>query len=123
MEDITAIEVQKITALANESMSFGILKYPFLDSYRELNKAILEKARSGENSISFDFVDTKKNDAEKLEIIKQNSNRIYPHSGICYALNDTYDYPNYLLSRGFKVEIQKAEKRHGYVSKSYRIFW
>jgi hypothetical protein len=99
MKDITAIEVQKITLLVNESIPFGIAKYPYLNSYGELNNAILEKARNGESSINFDFVDTEQSDNKTLEEIKQNASKIYPHYGVCYALNNTYDHPNYLLSR------------------------
>ena len=94
-----------------------------MDSYNELNKAILEKARNGENSISFDFIDSKLKVDENYETIKLNNNRIYPHSGVCYALHNTYEYPDYLIARGFNVEIRKAQKRHGYVTKSYFISW
>ena len=123
MKDITALEINQITKLANKSYNFGISKYPHMDSYNELNKAILEKARNGENSISFDFIDSKLKVDENYETIKLNNNRIYPHSGVCYALHNTYEYPDYLIARGFNVEIRKAQKRHGYVTKSYFISW
>ena len=123
MEDLTAIEVKKITMLANESIMYDILKYPYLDSYLELNAAILEKAKNGESSISFDFIDNQIHNGDTLELIKFNNNRIYPHSGGSSAMNNTYDYPNYLLARGFKVEVRKAEMHHGYLAKSYFISW
>ncbi len=123
MLDITAKETQEVTRLAKKSVSFGETKFPYLDSYEILNKAILEKAKVGENSISFDFVDNKVDENIAVKELKKDKNRIYPHSGIVYAIHDVYDYPNYLTARGFNVEIREPNKKHGYVSKSYFISW
>lgn len=123
MQDFTAIEIKEITRQANESISFTKFKFPYLDSYEELNKAILEKAKNGENSINFDFVDNSKDVTNKQETIEENHNRIYLNTEGGQALYNVYDYPNYLNSRGFNVEVRESLKRHGYVSKSYYISW
>lgn len=123
MKDITASEIQEITRKANESVSFTKQNFPYLDAYEELNKVILEKAKNGENSISFDFVDSSEDKTNSLEEIRRKNNRIYLSSEGGQAINNVHDYPNYLNSRGFNVEIRKSLKRHGYVSKSYYISW
>jgi len=123
MLDITSKQIQEVTRLAQKSNSFGEIKFPYLESYEVLNNAILEKAKTGENSISFDFVDDEIDENISMKELKKNKNRIYPHSGVVYAINDVYDYPNYLIARGFNVEIREANKRHGYISKSYFISW
>ncbi|AYN05477.1 hypothetical protein [Flavobacterium sp. 140616W15] len=122
MLDITVKEIQKITRLAKKSIPFGETKFPYLKSYEILNNAIIEKAKNGENSISFDFVDDKVDENTTIKDQKK-INRIYPHSGIVYAIEEVYDYPNYLSVRGFEVEIRESIKRHGYKSKSYFISW
>ena len=109
MLDITVKEIQKITRLAKRSIPFGETKFPYLKSYEILNNAIIEKAKNGENSISFDFVDDKVDDNIAVKDQKK-INRIYPHAGIVYAIEEVYDYPNYLSVRGFEVEIRESVK-------------
>ena len=123
MTDLNLNEIQNITRLAKKSEPFLSELYPYIDEYKELNEAILEKSKQGENCIDFDFIDSKLKNDESLEDILKNNRRIYPHNGICYALYNTYNYPFYLTSKGFKVEIRQSQKRHGYVSKSYHISW
>jgi len=123
MQDITVKEVQQITRQANESVSFPKFKFPYIDEYEDLNKAILESAKNGNNSISFDFVDSFQDVTKPLEKIQQSDNRIYLSINGGQAIYNVFDYPNYLSARGFNVEIRKSMKRHGYISKSYYVSW
>lgn len=123
MNDILASEIKVITRQANESISYSKLKYPYLDSYEKLNKVIIEKAKNGENSIIFDFIDNKEDFTKSLEEIKKNNNRIYLSTDGGQAIHDVYDFPHYLISRGFNVEIRKSLRQHGYNSKAYYISW
>lgn len=122
-EDILASEIKEVTRKATESICFSKLKYPYIDSYEKLNKAIVEKAKNGENSILFDFVDNKEDFTKSLEEIKKNHNRIYLSIDGGQAIHDVYEYPDYLISRGFNVEIRKSLRLHGYISKAYYISW
>jgi hypothetical protein len=123
MKDITLIEIKELTRNANESILFTKHRFPYLDVYETLNEAIFTKAKNGENSISFDFVDNLEDEINTIGEIKRNHNRIYlSHEG-GQAMYNVYDYPNYLNSRGFNVEIRKKLKQHGYTSKSYYISW
>lgn len=117
MSDITLSEIQAITRKVNETT------FPYMESYERLNKAIIAKAKKGNNSISFDFVDTKPNVNDTFEQIQTNYNRIYPLSEKGQALHNVYDYPRYLMARGFKVEIRKSLAQRGYLTKSYFISW
>ena len=123
MNDILASEMNEITRQATESISFSKLKFPYLNSYEKLNNAILEKAKNGENSIIFDFVDDKEDFTKSLEEVKKNNNRIYLSIDGGQAIYDVYEYPHYLIFRGFNVEIRKSLRRHGYISKAYYISW
>ena len=123
MADITVSEIQDITKEANDSVLFATLKYPFLDSYKELNKLILEEARNGKNSISFDFIDNFEDKTKSVQEMEKSLNRIYISTEFGQAIYDVYNYPNYLLSKGFQVEIRKSFRQHGYNSKSYYISW
>ncbi|MGG7034923.1 MAG: hypothetical protein ACI7YS_06975 [Flavobacterium sp.] len=123
MKDISAIEVREITRQTNESIFFAKSKFPYVDAYESLNKAILEKAKNGENSISFDFVDGSVDDKKSLVEIQKSENRIYESSKGGQATFDVYNYPHYLVARGFNVEIRKSLKLRGYNSKSYYISW
>ena len=123
MENFTAIEIREITREANQSASFAKSKFPYLDSYERMNNAIIEKAKNGENSISFDFVDNDQDEKKSIEEIQKLDNRIYAGSKGGQAIHNVYDYPNYLIARGFNVEIRKPLKQHGYISKSYYISW
>lgn len=57
MNDINLLEIKELTRKANESVLFGEYRFPYIVAYEIYNKAIIEKANKGENSISFDFVD------------------------------------------------------------------
>lgn len=122
MEDITAIKVKEISQKANDSVLYSTLRFPYLNSYKDLNKEIIEKAKIGETSIYFDFIDNTSDNDKSLGDIKKNHNRIYSKASD-YALRGVYDYPSYLISRGFNVEVRKSIKKHGYISKTYFISW
>lgn len=123
MQNITATEAREITRKANESISFAELKFPYIDTYEKLNEKILEKAKNGENSISFDFVDYTVDKQKTLEEIQREGNRIYIYPEGGHASHNVYNYPNYLIARGFNVEVRKSLLQHGYISKSYYISW
>ena len=123
MENITAFEVQKITRQATEAILYTEKSYPYLDSYKDLNKAIVERAEAGENSISFDFVDTITHSDSTVGVVQHRHNRIYLSTKGGQAEYEVFDYPNYLLSKGFGVEIRKPQRQHGYIAKSYFITW
>ena len=123
MNDFTAIEIKQITKLVNGSIPFSELRFPYLNEYEEFNKLILKKAQDGENSIGFDFIDYPLNETESLFDIKNNHYRIYADNNGGQASYKVYDYPNYLISRGFNVEIRKSVGSHGYSTNSYFISW
>lgn len=123
MQDINIFEVRELTRKANESRLFAESRFPYLDEYEKYNNAILEKAKMGESSISFDFVDDLLDGQKSFNEIQWNQNRIYPRPKGGQSFNNTYNYPNYLVVRGFNVEIRKSIEHHGYKSKSYYISW
>lgn len=123
MKDITVSEVKKMAQGAKEAQEFGEERFPYLEAYGELNQAIIEKAKVGGNSISFDFVDEQmKNETPFLDVKKEH-NRIYLSTEGGQAEYNVYDYPSYLIARGFNVEIRKSQRSHGYKAKSYFISW
>lgn len=113
MKDITASEINEITRQANESIPYAQTKFEYLEAYKEFNELILEKARAGENSIILDFISSS----------NDNHGRIYASSDGGQASSGVSNYPNYLLSRGFNVEIRKSLRQHGYITKAYFISW
>jgi hypothetical protein len=123
MADLKIIEIQTITKEAITSINFLEQYYPYVEEYEELNNAILEKSKLGINFIDFDFIDNEIKGSEKIDDIYKNYRRIYPHYGSCNALYNTFNYPLYLISKGFNVEVRKSLKKHGYVSKSYHVTW
>jgi hypothetical protein len=113
MKDITVTEIIEITRQANESIAYAETKFQYLEAYKEFNELILEKARAGENSIILDFIYNS----------DDNHGRIYASSNGGQASSGVYNYPNYLLSKGFNVEIRKSLGQHGYTTKAYFISW
>ena len=117
MADINFSEVKKLTRNSNNSQTLQEFRYPYKDNYKLLNELIIESAKSGKNYISFDFINSD-ND------VKENGYRIYAQNKEwTYAEYDVYDYPNYLIAKGFNVEVRKNEKNHGYKTLSYYISW
>lgn len=117
MTDINASQTQKLTLSAKSVM------YPYLESYEEFNKSILSAAMRGENSMSFDFAEGSQPKPEE-DGSKRDTNRIYLDKEGGMASINVYDYPRYLESRGFKVEIREPQKKNrGYKAKSYYITW
>jgi hypothetical protein len=124
MTDLNINEIRELSRKANSSVIFYIDRYPYLPSYEKLNLALLKNAQEGHCSISFDFID---NSLDKIgdltyKQVVYKLRRIYPYEG-GNAINSTFNYPDYLISRGFNVEIRKSVKIHGYNSKSYYISW
>ena len=120
------LEALIMTTPKKDGQSFLELEFPYKSSYEPLNLAIIESAKEGKNSISFDFIDSDLSDIENktLKEIQENFRRIYPsYKSWTYASYNTYDYPKYLSARGFKVEIKDSIKNHGYLTKSYYISW
>lgn len=117
MADINISEIRHLTLEANDSRTLQEIRFPYQDSYKVLNELLVDAAKSGKNHISFDFINS---DSES----KKDAYRIYPEiKEWTYAIYDVFDYPNYLLSKGFNVEIRKSQKSHGYCSLSYFISW
>lgn len=123
MTDINVNEIRKITEAANYIGNYLELNYCYLEEYEKFNIKIFEATQKGEKSILFDFVDSKIDKMLTLKEIIFSSRRIYLSSKGGHAINNMFDYPLYLISRGFKVDIMDAQKRHGYYSKSYMISW
>jgi hypothetical protein len=113
MKDITATEIKEITRQANESIDYAETKFQYLEAYKEFNEMILEKARAGENSIILDFINSS----------DDNHGRIYASYDGGQASYGANNYPNYLLSKGFNVEIRKSLGQHRNITKAYFISW
>ena len=123
MKEFNALEIKMITLEANKASSFSENRFPYQDAYERFNNDIIEIAKDGKNNISFDFIDDLTvNGNLSLDEIRRDMNRIY-HPKVSGAIHHLYDYPNYLLARGFNVEIREANSNHGYRSKSYYISW
>lgn len=103
MKDITLSEIQAITSEATRSEPFGKKRFPYLESYKALNEAIIEKAKKVENSIRFDFTEDAPVPSNSIQDLKAYGGRIYLSLEGGQAEYDVYDYPSYLISRGFKV--------------------
>ena len=126
MSDINLIEIKHLTKRANNALSFDEFRYPYKESYELLNQMIIDRAKIGLNFILFDFVNNDQKTLGKLinSEHQTNSFRIYPENKEwVYAKYDVCDYPIYLISKGFSVEIRKPIKNHGYQSLSYYISW
>lgn len=123
MKEFSASEIKKITSEANNATSFAENRFPYQDAYERFNNDIIQTAKEGKNNISFDFVDDLTvNEKLSFDEVRKVTNRIY-HPKVSGAVYDLYNYPNYLLARGFNVEIREANSSHGYRSKSYYISW
>ena len=120
MADINISDIRKLTQESIKSIDYLIHENEYKDIYEKFNLKIIEKAKSGENSIRFDFVDT---DLIETSQPKEEWRRVYIGIEGGYAEFEMFDYPLYLISKGFKVEIMNSQKRHGYKSKSYLISW
>lgn len=122
-------EIQDKLVLSNlnqENHSFLEIEFPYIASYEILNLKIINAVKNGETYVNFDFIDCDLNKIRdnSLAVIEKEFRRIYPsYDTMTYAINDTFNYPRYLAARGFTIEIKKALKSHGYVSKSYHISW
>jgi hypothetical protein len=123
-------ELQEILILSdrvNKNQSYLEGEFPYQSCYEPMNLAILDAAKKGSNSISFDFIDndlTVLDEDTTLKNFERETFRIYPsYDGGGQAVYNTYYYPKYLAARGFKIEIKEPLKRHGYQSKSYFISW
>lgn len=123
MKEFNAIEIKKMAFEANNSTSFAESRFPYLELYERFNNDIIQAAKEGKSNISFDFIDDLTvNGNLSLDEVRRDMNRIY-HPKVSGAIHHLYDYPNYLLARGFNVEIREANSNHGYRSKSYYISW
>ena len=123
MKEFNAFEIKKITSESTNASSFAENRFPHLDTYERFNNDIIQAAKEGKNNISFDFVDDLTvNEKLSFDEVRKVTNRIY-HPKVSGAVYDLYNYPNYLLARGFNVEIREANSSHGYRSKSYYISW
>ena len=122
-------EVQEKLILSNlnqENHSFLEIEFPYVQSYEILNLKIIDASKNGATYINFDFIDCDLNEIKNntLADIEKESRSIYPsYDSWTYAVENTFNYPRYLSARGFKIEIKKSLKSHGYVSKSYHISW
>lgn len=123
MKEFTSLEIKRITLEANKVVPFAESRFPYMDVYERFNNDIIQAAKEGKNNISFDFIDDlTANGQLSFDEVRKVTNRIY-HPKVSGGVHDLYDYPNYLLARGFNVEIREANSIHGYRSKSYYISW
>ena len=124
MADITLKQVQEITSAAKSSLE---MRFPYKESYEKFNDIIVSTSREGINSVTFDFVYRPEEPEKHLTLleIERGTYRIYLQKEGGQAEIDVYDYPLYLLTKGFKVEIldKSMKSRHGYLTKQYLISW
>lgn len=87
-------------------------RFPYKFAYENFNKVILTAAQHGENYISFDLVDSTDAEFENSSSteIEYKKNRVYEFNNMGLATCDMHSYPNYLVSKGFGVEIQALKE-------------
>ncbi|MGM5471325.1 hypothetical protein ACS386_13690 [Flavobacteriaceae bacterium LMO-SS05] len=126
---MTYSEIQEILILTNKNrknQSFLEIEFPYKQSYELMNLAIINAAKNGKKYVDFDFIDSdlSKIKDKTINEIERDIRRIYPsYDSWTNAIKDTFNYPRYLASRGFEIEIRDSLKNHGYASKSYHISW
>ncbi|RBN51095.1 hypothetical protein [Flavobacterium psychrolimnae] len=127
MFDINLVQIQEICKKSKQSIDLSEFRFPYQESYKSLNQKIIEAAEEGKNLISIDFVYslTGINKSLTLNEIEKLYYRIYLNQDGGLAEINLYDYPLYLITRGFKVEIIENLKQHlhGYPTKKYMISW
>lgn len=127
MSDINLNQIKKITRRANKRINFNEFRFPYLEAYKLFNEKIKEAAKEGKNTITFDFVYNKEGIDKSMPLnqIERLESRIYLLRKEGQANINVYDYPSYLISRGFNVEVgeESPESSHGYLTKTYVISW
>ena len=127
MVDINLAQIQEICRKSKNAVDISEFRFPYQESYKSFNQKIIESAEKGKNSITIDFVYFSKEIDKKLtlEEIEKSSYRIYLKVDGGQAEINLYNYPLYLISRGFKVEIIENIKQHFHQNptKKYVISW
>lgn len=127
MFDIDLVQIQEICKKSKQSIDLSEFRFPYKESYKSLNQKIIEAAEEGKNSISLDFIYSTKGIDKNLTLyeIEKSCYRIYLYQNGGQAEINLYDYPLYLITRGFKVEIIENLKphQHGCPTKKYMISW